>query len=965
MIVCSDCQRENLEDARFCRGCGDALAVECPGCGRKLTAEARFCDACGNPLARVAISAHEHPRQRKLRSGPFPKSFKEGRYVVKDYLGGGSAKEVYLTHDTVVGRDVAFALIQTDRGGQLADSQRILREAQTMGKLKEHPNIVQLYDMGDDGGRSYMVLPVMEGGDVAQLVKGAPNQTIPLERSVAIAKDVCRGLGFAHAAGVVHRDLKPANVWLDADGKAKIGDFGLALILDRSRLTQEDMMLGTVTYMSPEQAMGGKVDSRSDLYSFGCMLYEMVSGRPPFVGDDSVSILSQQVNATPVAPTWHNKECPEVLSSLTLRLLAKDPDNRPDSADGVLAVLEAIDVAAGGNPAVSSTEPNVLQGLAEGIFVGRQIERDRLHAEFEYAVSGEARLVMLSGELGVGKTHLSQELATYAGLRGAKVLWSRCHEEQVTPPYWPWIQAIRTYARGRDPDELRSELGSGAADIAMVVPELRDRIPGIMDPPPLDDPDEMRFRLFDSVASFLKSASHHQPLVLILDDLQWADRPTLLLLQFLTTELGDSRTMLVGIYRDSELSRRHPLAIALGDLRRYRGFRNLRLQGFTQQDVERFIQLTSGVPPPVALVEAVHEHTEGNPFFVNEVVNLLVQEGQIQTRGQSQESQRNGKDSWSTSIPDGVREVVGRRLSQLSENANSVLSLASLLGQDFTLNVLLRIADDLSDDEVVEALEEAMAAKVIDQHPDDAGLYHFPHRLVRNTLNEEMPTTSRVRLHARIVHGLEEFYGVNAEEHAAELVRHCAEAEPLLGPGKLVQYSLVAGEAALGKYAHEDAVRYFEGALAAKEGQAPDADEARLWFGLGCAQESVGQGSEAWSCLRRAFEYYYEVGDSAAAIAVAQYPLSVPPSVSFGTEELTDLVERALTLVPRESLEAARLLSRYGLLLHHQTSDYDRSMGTLQQALTIARRESDTALEVRILADAAYVDRFHLRWKGV
>src|SRR6185437_277174 len=152
-----------------------------------------------------------------------------------------------------------------------------------------------------------------------------------------------RGLVFAHANQVVHRDLKPGNVWLTADGIAKIGDFGLAVSLDRSRLTQHGFMVGTVNYMPPEQALGGEVTPQSDLYSLGAMLYELVTGKPPFPGDDSTAIISQHINTPPVAPSWHSDRCPPDLEALILRLLAKVPADRPASASEVLLALGRVD----------------------------------------------------------------------------------------------------------------------------------------------------------------------------------------------------------------------------------------------------------------------------------------------------------------------------------------------------------------------------------------------------------------------------------------------------------------------------------------------------------------------------------------------------------------------------------------------------------------------------------------------
>jgi serine/threonine-protein kinase len=231
-----------------------------------------------------------------------PASFASGRYTVKRFLGEGGKKKVYLAHDATLDRDVAFALIKTD-GLDDTSRERIAREAQAMGRLGSHPHIVTVFDLGEEMGRPYMVTELMGGGDVEGVIEKAPEHKLPLPQALAIAEQVLQGLEFAHGKGIVHRDLKPGNVWLTADGVAKIGDFGLAVAIDRTRLTQAGMMVGTVSYMPPEQATGGEVTPRSDLYSLGAMLYEMVTGRPPFVGDEAVAIIGQHLNTPPVAPS--------------------------------------------------------------------------------------------------------------------------------------------------------------------------------------------------------------------------------------------------------------------------------------------------------------------------------------------------------------------------------------------------------------------------------------------------------------------------------------------------------------------------------------------------------------------------------------------------------------------------------------------------------------------------------------
>ena len=522
------------------------------------------------------------------------------------------------------------------------------------------------------------------------------------------------------------------------------------------------------------------------------------------------------------------------------------------------------------------------------------------------------------------------------------------------------MQAIRSYVRERDPDQLRSEMGAGAADIAEVVSDVKERLPDLKPPPQLDSPEQARFRLFDSITAFLKSASQKQPLVLVLDDLHWADQPSLLLLQFVARELGNSRLLLVGTYRDVELNRQHPLAETLGELTRERQFQRVLLRGLSRQDVSRFIEVAAGVDPPGGLAEAVHTQTEGNPLFVTEVVRLLVQEGEL--------SQDSGtRDSWTVRIPEGVREVIGRRLNRLSQRCNETLTTASGIGREFELRQLTPLMEDISEDRLLEVLEEALSARVIEELPQAVGRYQFTHALIQETLTEELTLTRRVRLHARIAETLEQLYGDNVEAHAAELAHHFAEAEAVLGTEKLVHFSLQAGERALAAYAYEEAQGHFQRGLGAKEAPltgkeaAKDTVEAALFFGLGRAQAARAerhQRREAVTTMRRAFDYYAEAAQVEQAVAVAEYPMH---AISGHVTGRTQLLSRALELVPSDSHAEGRLLSRYGLELGRVEGDYEGAQAAFNRATLIARRERDAVLEARTVAYSAPVDFIHLR----
>ena len=287
----------------------------------------------------------------------------------------------------------------------------------------------------------------------------------------------------------------------------------------------------------------------------------------------------------------------------------------------------------------------------------------------------------------------------------------------------------------------------------------------------------------------------------------------------------------------------------------------------------------------------MHTQTEGNPLFVTEVVRLLVQEGELTSE------QLGKRNSWSVRIPEGVREVIGRRLDRLSERCNETLTIASVIGREFELGQLSRLIEDQSEDRLLDVLEEALSARIIEELPDAMGRYQFTHALIHETLAGELSLTRRVRLHGRIAEMLEEFYGPKADAHAAELAYHFVQAEAVLGSERLVRYSLVAGERALAAHGYEEALVHFQRALTAKESQPTDAETAAALFGLGLAQAATierGEAQPAWDLMQRAFDYYVEAGDVARAVAVAQQPLGIGGLI----KGKADVALRALELVP-------------------------------------------------------------------
>jgi predicted ATPase len=382
-------------------------------------------------------------------------------------------------------------------------------------------------------------------------------------------------------------------------------------------------------------------------------------------------------------------------------------------------------------------------------------------------------------------------------------------------------------------------MGSSASVIAEVVTDVKDRLPDLQPAPEMDDPDSTRFRLFDSITSFLKTASNTRPLVLVLDDLHWSDRPSLTFLEFMAREIGQSRLLIVATYRDMELNRRHPLSVTLGDLSRERLFERVLLRGLSEADIARFTEIASGINAPQELSATIRRHTEGNPLFVTEVVRELVQSGELAANVSS------GSSTWSVPIPEGVREVIGRRLDRLSERANEMPTTAAVVGRDFRLDTLKGLVENTTEGQLLDVLDESLDAKIIEELSDAVGHYQFTHALMQETLTSELSLTRRVRLHARIAETLEALYGDQVEENASELAYHYVEAEAVLGSEKLLRYSVVAGEQAMQANGPEEALAHFERAEAALTGAEDDPLTGRVWFGLGVS----GCRHTRWSAL--------------------------------------------------------------------------------------------------------------------
>jgi serine/threonine protein kinase/tetratricopeptide (TPR) repeat protein len=727
------------------------------------------------------------------------------RYKIESELGRGGMGTVFAGHDNVLDRDIAIKVLDMDSESCLdaANCARLLEEARTAAKLN-HPNIVSVFDAGEDKDSSFIIMELMDGHSLHTV---PPNS---IDETIDIAKQICLALGHAHENGIIHRDLKPENVIITPEGTAKLTDFGLAQSI-ATRLTSEGMIVGTVFYMAPELAMGQDYDGRVDLYSLGVMLYELTTGKLPYTAEDPLAIISQHLHAPVVPPRTYQMDLPKTLEALILRLLEKDPNDRYATPDQVITALEQISAGIDADLLHKPTEGiesiTLLEQLSRGRLVGRKRQIEQLKDLWAHTQGGNLHLALISGEPGIGKTRLANELLVYAQLGGAVVLRGGCYEYEATMPYVPLVEALREWVYLQTLENLGEKLGSMATELSKLAPEIETKIGPLSPNPPLS-PDEERLRLFDNIARFLGRLASQAGLILFIDDLHWADQGTLTLLYYLLRNLRSEKMMILAAYREVELDRSHPLANALVEWNRERLATRVSIGRFTKDETCTLLcSLFEIQSVSDEFVDAIHRETEGNPFFIEEVVKALIGNGQIYRV----EDHWEREEITNLSIPQSVKEAIGRRLNRLNPTTIDVLHSAAPLGKSFNFTELASVVS-LDEEQLLDALDETIAAQIVKAGSGED--FVFTHDNIREVLYEELNPIRRRRMHQRIGESLEEIYTTDLIDHYPDLAYHFIESGDLT---RGLSYSTLAAGKAEKVYALDEALYYYERAAECAE----------------------------------------------------------------------------------------------------------------------------------------------------
>ncbi len=759
-----------------------------------------------------------------------------GHYRLDERLGQGGMGEVFRAFDTRLNRRVAVKVMLHGEGADRLAVDRFLREARAASALN-HPNIVTIHEVGDtaDGGY-FIVQELVEGRTLRAVLADRP----PIQTIAGIARQVARALAAAHAAGIVHRDVKPENIMVRGDGYVKVLDFGLARQVDlggttettRTNLgTKPGTILGTTSYMSPEQARAGEAGPAADVFALGVVLYELVAGARPFSAPTSVGVLAAILADQPVPLGRANPGTPPALDALVERMLAKEPAARPTSreVEEALAPLEAADVAGLAGPAVAARRSTV----------GRDAERAALLSAYARVRDGRSLILGVSGEAGLGKTTLIEDSLAILIQQPERpiVARGRCSERLAgAEAYLPILDALDHLLHRTTRESLHQvmktaaptwylQVAAGASDQASVA-RLRAEAEAAS-----------QERMKRELGALFEDISRAQPVILFLDDLHWADASTVDLVNYLASRFADMRVLVLVTYRPADMALAgHPFLAVKGDLLARGAFEELALRFLAPADVARYLSIEfpeHAFPDDFATV--IHGKTEGNPLFMADLVRYLRDSGAI-VEADDRWTLASALPDVPAMLPESVKGMIQRKIERVDELDRKVLLAAAVQGHEFDSATVAEAAElDAADvEDRLDRLERVhvLVERGAEREFPDLSLtldYRFVHVLYQNALYASLKPARRAALSGRVAKSLVAHHG---DRVAAVAGRVAVLFEAARDFASSARYYFVAAQHATGLYAFREAQSLAERGLDALRGLPEGPERIQLELGL-------------------------------------------------------------------------------------------------------------------------------------
>ena len=613
------------------------------------------------------------------------------------------------------------------------------------------------------------------------------------------------------------------------------------------------------------------------------------------------------------------------------------------------SALPAVTVGGASTPAPRRALPGPLQpAVGQLPFTGREQQLAFLADSWGDVDAGARRVILISGEAGIGKTRAAAELAARVHDEGSLVLYGRC-DEGLAVPYQPFVEALRSLFPMLDVDQVRGQLGGLAPELGRLLPELTG-----FGSPPTADAESARFALFEAVVALLEVATAQQRTLLVIDDVQWAAPATLLLLRHVIRSQRPLALLIVVTFRSTELQADEPLTRLLADLQRDNSAQRIALRGLNEQAIDTLLRAAIG--PALAdrarLVATVHAQTAGNPFFVRELVAHLLESDALAATGEDPASAALLPAK--LDIPEGLRGVVRHRVARLSPSARQLMTITSVAAGTIDVSLLESLVPQHRG--LLDALDEAVAAGLLVE--SGRGEFDFAHALVRQAVYEDLSTARRLHLHRRLGEA-HEAHG-DTHEHVEALAHHFAQLAPDGETDKATRYAIAAGHAASARLAYEDAAAHFQrGHDLLTRTQEPDARRhIDLLMGLGHTRWSTGEPDKARDAFKHAADIAHALSDATAAAEAAlgfSGPFFEVEAASSQSSEL--LLQRALSMLDeRDTALRARLMGRLAAARAFAGGQHDQR-ALASRALAMARRANDKHALADVLATCYWLMR--------
>ncbi|HET6893362.1 MAG TPA: alpha/beta fold hydrolase [Pyrinomonadaceae bacterium] len=753
-------------------------------------------------------------------------------YRVLEKLGEGGMGTVYKARDERLDRFVALKFLPPYLSARQDIKTRFIQEAKAAAAL-EHPNICTIYDIGDaPDGQLFISMACYEGETLREKLQRGP---LPVDVALSYAIQAAHGLAQAHAADIVHRDIKPANLFVTTRDQVKILDFGVAKVAD-VHLTSAGVLVGTVAYMSPEQGDGRTTDYRTDMWSLGVVLYEMLAGKHPFAGElGDVSLYAIQ-HQKPRSLITVRPEIPPSLDAIVNRLLAKRPEQRYDRLDELIAELQSLQGQRTTDQARKSVSRSqiltesrglgvaavsqIVSGAEARLFVGREHEMERLELLLDSTTAGDGRIVFITGEAGLGKTSLASQFVekTIRHGNGIMCLSGHCVEQYgASEAYLPFLNAFGRLLNGPAKSSVMPLLLNYAPTwslqftSAFTSTDVRDQLRR-------ETMGATQERMLREMGDCLGAMAERLTLVMLLEDLHWADPPSINLIRYLSKVIGGMRLLLIGTFRPDDLEVVNaPLRDCRRELQGTDQFEEMMLGVLDREAIARYLDARFPLNDfSHELAQLILQKTGGHPLFVTRLAKDLGERGDI-IRQNSHWSLARNVSEVSLEMPESVRGMIRRRVAMLVEKDAQLLRYASVQGEEFLSRVTAELLSvDLP--EIEERLERLATSSHLvrncgeEELPDGSmsTRYRFVHALYRNALYDDLVAARRRQLHLQTADLLEKHYDEKASLIAAQLAMHFELARDF---NRAIHYLIEVGNNAAKVHAILEAIGHFTTAI--------------------------------------------------------------------------------------------------------------------------------------------------------